>query len=109
MAHRVMVTLVDDIDGGEAEETVHFSLDGAAYSIDLSTKNAERLRDGLEPFVKRARRVQARTAKPGRAPRTADSRERPAEIRAWARAQNIEVNERGRIPANVIEQYEAAH
>jgi hypothetical protein len=106
MAQKVQVLLVDDLDGGEADETVSFSLDGATYEIDLSGSNAKRLRDSLQPFVEHARKAGA-----GRRRRTrgASSRERSADIRAWAKARGIKVNERGRIPATVVEQYEAAH
>lgn len=109
MAQKVEVLLVDDIDGGEADETVSFSIDGTAYEIDLSKKNAAKLRNGLEPFVSGARKARKPTGRGGRATRTAGSRERSAEIREWAKSRGIKVNERGRIPANVIEQYEAAH
>jgi len=109
MAQKVEVLLVDDIDGGEADETVTFSLDGTSYEIDLSKENAAKLREGLEPFVAHARRARKPAGRGGRATRTAGSRERSAEIREWAKSRGIKVNERGRIPANVIEQYEAAH
>ncbi|MEU8310818.1 Lsr2 family protein [Actinomadura sp. NPDC048955] len=106
MAQRVEVLLVDDVDGGDADETVSFSIDGTSYEIDLSKKNAAKLRSGLEPFVTGARR---RRKTVGRGPRTAGSRERSAEIREWAKNNGIKVNERGRIPARVIEQYEASN
>ncbi|GAA1525232.1 Lsr2 family protein [Actinomadura kijaniata] len=109
MAQKVQVLLVDDLDGGEADETVSFSIDGASYEIDLSGANAKKLRDSLQPFVEKSRK--AGTARRGRrgAARTGSNRERSAEIRAWAKARGIKVNERGRIPQNVIEQYEAAN
>lgn len=106
MAQKVQVLLVDDLDGGEADETVSFSLDGASYEIDLSGTNAKKLRDSLQPFVDHARK--AGTVRRRRT-RGASSRERSADIRAWAKARGIKVNERGRIPATVVEQYEAAH
>ncbi|MQY05967.1 histone-like nucleoid-structuring protein Lsr2 [Actinomadura macrotermitis] len=106
MAQKVQVLLVDDLDGGEADETVAFSIDGASYEIDLSAANAKKLRDSLQPFVEKSRK--AGTAKRRRT-RTGSNRERSAEIRAWAKARGIKVNERGRIPQNVIEQYEAAN
>lgn len=107
MAQKVQVLLVDDLDGGEADETVSFSLDGASYEIDLSGENAKKLRDSLQPFVEHARK--AGSVRPRRRSRGPSSRERSADIRAWAKARGIKVNERGRIPANVVEQYEAAH
>ncbi len=106
MAQKVQVLLVDDLDHGEADETVSFSLDGVAYEIDLSSGNAERLRDSLQPFVKVARKASISRRRRSRA---ASSRERSADIRAWAKAHGIKVNERGRIPQTVVEQYEAAH
>ncbi|MEO5874113.1 MAG: Lsr2 family protein [Streptosporangiaceae bacterium] len=112
MARKIEVLLVDDLDGGTADETVTFSLDGAHYEIDLSSANAKKLRSALQPFVDKGAR-QSGTAKRGRAAgrpvRGTSSRERSADIRAWAKGQGIKVNERGRIPASVVEQYEAAH
>ncbi|MFC0041112.1 histone-like nucleoid-structuring protein Lsr2 [Actinomadura rayongensis] len=109
MAQKVEVLLVDDIDGGQADETVSFALDGVPYEIDLSKKNAAQLRADLGPFVQNARRARPKAAKGGRPVRTQNNRERSAEIREWAKSQGIKVNERGRIPATVIEQYDAVH
>jgi hypothetical protein len=106
MAQKVQVLLVDDLDGGEADETVSFSLDGVSYEIDLNSNNANKLRDSLTPFVEHARKAGVGRRRRSRA---ASSRERSADIRAWAKTHGIEVNERGRIPASVVEQYEAAH
>lgn len=107
MAQKVEVQLVDDLDGSQADETVRFALDGAEYEIDLSEANASTLRSALHPFMEKARRQRGTRGKD--TPRPASSRERSAEIRAWAKDQGIRVNERGRIPAEVIEKYEAAH
>jgi hypothetical protein len=110
MAQKVQVLLVDDLDGGEADETVSFSLDGATYEIDLSGVNAKKLRDSLAPFVEHARKAgAARGRRAAGRSRGASSRERSADIRAWAKSRGIKVNERGRIPQTVVEQYEAAH
>ena len=106
MAQKITVALEDDLDGGPADETVRFGLDGADYEIDLSKKNAAAFRRQLAPFVDHARkagRVQRR--RPGR---TVSSRERSGGIRAWAKDQGIAVSDRGRIPQGVAEQYEAA-
>jgi hypothetical protein len=104
MARKTIVVLQDDLDGGPADETLHFGIGGLEYEIDLSEKNAARLRKQLAPFVEHARKA-------GRAPRrvarTAASRRRSRDIRAWAREQGIPLSERGRIPASVVEQYEA--
>jgi Lsr2 len=94
---------VDDLDGGPADETVRFTLDGRAFEINLSAANAERLRASLRPFVAAARR--ADRARRG----TGSSRARNAQIRAWAKAQGIELSPSGRIPLAVIRRYDAAH
>lgn len=111
MAQQVTVTLVDDLDGSEAEETVEFGLDGAFYEIDLSEDNAERLRDSLGEYVEHARRAggRKRAGRPaGRAPRTASAdREQNQAIREWARKQGMNVSERGRIPKEVTDSYNA--
>ncbi|TDD80539.1 histone-like nucleoid-structuring protein Lsr2 [Actinomadura rubrisoli] len=107
MAQKVQVLLVDDLDGGKAEETVAFSLDGRAYEIDLNKKNAAKLRKVIAPYQESARKARAVGRKS--ATRAAGNRERSADIREWARSAGIKVNDRGRIPANVIERYEAAH
>jgi hypothetical protein len=112
VAQKVQVILVDDLDGGEAEETVTFSLDGAAYEIDLSSENAAKLRDALQPYATSARRVGGRSGGRGRGGGGRSSRgnsARTAQIRAWAKEQGLEVNERGRIPASIVEQYEQKH
>lgn len=111
MAQKVMVTLVDDLDGSEAGETVEFGLDGAVYEIDLSGDNAERLRDALSEYVEHARRQaggRKRVARAGRAPRTASAdREQNQAIREWARKQGMNVSDRGRIPKEVTDAYNA--
>jgi len=105
MAQKITVALEDDLDGGPADETVRFGLGGAAYEIDLSTKNANAFRQQLAPFIEHARRTgRGQRRRPGR---TVSSRERSADIRAWAKDQGIAVSERGRIPASVVEQYHA--
>jgi hypothetical protein len=106
MAQKVTVTLQDDLDGGPADETVRFGLGSAEYEIDLSKKNARAFRKQLAPFVEHARRSgRGQRRQPAR---TTASRERSENIRAWAKAQGIAVSERGRIPASVVGQYEAA-
>lgn len=114
MAQKVQVLLVDDLDGGTAVETIAFSLDGAGYEIDLTAKNAAKLRDAFAPFVGAARRSGGRAASRGarRAPRKAAAvagGNRTADVRAWARANKIKVSERGRISADVVAKYDAAH
>lgn len=105
MASKVQIVLVDDLDGGPAESTVLFALDGSEYEIDLSAANATGLRDALRPYVEAGRKVSGRTRKRAKA---ASSSNRSAQIRAWAAANGIGVNSRGRIPADVAAKYDAA-
>jgi hypothetical protein len=108
MAQKVQVLLVDDIDEGKADETVQFGLDGVSYEIDLSSKNAAKLRDALAGYVGAARRVGSRTGRRrGRARSAGNGSAR--EVREWARANGHKVSDRGRVPAEVIEAYRAAH
>lgn len=110
MARKVTVTLIDDFDGeGAADETVEFGLDGVTYEIDLSAKNAAKLRDELKKWADAGRRVGGRRrgrAVPGR--RGAIDREQSAAIRDWARRNGHNVSTRGRIPAEIIEAFHAA-
>lgn len=110
MAKKVTVTLVDDFDGsGAADETVEFGLDGVTYEIDLSTKNATKLRGDLKQWVAAGRRVGGRRrgrSGSGRG-RGAIDREQSAAIREWARRNGHNVSTRGRIPADVIDAYHA--
>jgi hypothetical protein len=108
MAQKVQVTLVDDLDGSQAEETVAFALDGSTYEIDLSSKNAQELRDGFAAYVGAARKVgrTGKHARTGGGAATAD-REQNQAIREWAKKKGLKVSERGRIPAEIAEQYHA--
>ncbi|MEY9214758.1 Lsr2 family protein [Thermobifida halotolerans] len=108
MAQKVQVLLVDDLDGGEAEETVSFGIDGSSYEIDLSGDNAARLRAALAPFVEAARKAPSKRNATRGKQRSTPSRERSAEIRAWAKAAGKQVNERGRIPQSIMDEYHAA-
>ena len=107
MAKTTVVTVTDDIDGSEGAETVTFGFDGQNYEIDLSRKNRDKFKKGLQPFIDSARRVGRQGA--GRPARGRSSRKDSSAIRAWASEQGLAVNERGRIPAAVVAQYEAAH
>jgi hypothetical protein len=106
MAQKVIVELEDDLTGGPAEQTVRFAFEGSDYEIDLSAKNAAAFGKKLAPYLEHARRA-------GRAPargpgRTAAARQRWGDIRAWAKEHGLAVSERGRIPADVVQQYQAA-
>ncbi|MFD7923300.1 Lsr2 family protein [Streptomyces sp. NPDC059740] len=105
MAQRVVLTLSDDLDGGSAEETVRFGLDGRTYEIDLNTANAEKLRDMLAPYVEAGRK----RAKSGKAYRHTTVNADPAAVRAWARSHHMDVPPRGRIPKKVYEAFHAAN
>ncbi len=109
MAQRVITTLIDDLDGGEAEETLTFALDGKTYEIDLSTKNGQKLRDLLDPYIKAGRKTGGRTtiSRPKDA-KTGNTGPSTSDIRAWAKDNGYSVNERGRVPANVREAFEKA-
>ena len=106
--------LEDDLDGGKADETVQFGLDGVEYEIDLSTENYEKLRDALAPWVGVARRTggrRKRTVGSAAAPRAAaaDGASNTSDIRAWAQENGFEVSSRGRVSAEVREAYDKAH
>ncbi len=105
MARRSIQVLDDDLDGGPADETVRFALDGTHYEIDLNTTNAAKLRAAVEPFLQAAtpNRRNTRTA----ASRTSRHRDGP-EIRAWARAAGYKLSDRGRISNPVLAAYHAA-
>ncbi|GAB3562614.1 Lsr2 family protein [Amycolatopsis endophytica] len=109
---------MDDLDGSEADETVEFALDGVSYEIDLSDDNAAELRDTLAQFVGHARRTggrkrratngnTARTAAAAPASPSKSDREQNAAVRAWARDNGFDISDRGRIPSEVIEAYQA--
>lgn len=120
MAQKVQVVLVDDLDGGTAQETVSFALDGVSYEIDLSEANATRFREEMAGWVGHARRVGGRTKSPRRSGGTSSgggggsstgsgrsSGGESAAIREWARSNGHTVNDRGRIPAEIKAAYEA--
>jgi Lsr2 len=103
MATKVLTTLQDDIDGSDAAETVRFALDGVEWEIDLSERNANRLRNSLSDFIAHGRKVGGKRRKP-----TSSSQTDTKAIRKWAEATGVEVSARGRIPTEVVERYRAA-
>jgi hypothetical protein len=111
MAQKTIVQLIDDLDQGEADETVSFALDGASYEIDLSAANAAKMRDALAPYVANGRRANRGGSRPvgsgrrssGRGARS--DREQLQAIREWGRKNGWTVNARGRIPADLLEAY----
>jgi hypothetical protein len=109
MAQKVNVLLIDDIDGSDAVETIQFGLDGTHYEIDVNSDHGQQLREGLEPYVKKARKVTGAAGRSNRVRRTAANDAENKKIRAWARERHLDVNERGRIPGDIVAQYEAAN
>lgn len=114
MAQKVKIILEDDLDGGPADETVRFGLDGGVFEIDLSSANAARLRDALRPFAAKARRVpstRSTSSRPAGSRTTASAVKRNpeiAEIRQWAQENGYEVSSRGRIHQSIQDAYYAA-
>jgi hypothetical protein len=112
MAKQVIHKLVDDLDGGDAAETVKFALDGVQYEIDLSASNADRLRAIFDPYTaagakagRGAVQVGGRAAR-GRGSATVD-REQNKMIRTWAKKEGRDISDRGRIPQEIIDEYHA--
>lgn len=109
MAQQIQVRLIDDLDGSDAEGTVHFGLDGRNYEIDLSTAHAEALRESVQKYVLAGRRVTL-----ARRPSSAHGRQAtsdgpgPTQVRDWAKSQGIEVKDRGRVPADLVVKFQAA-
>ena len=105
MARREVIVMEDDLDGSTAEETITISMGSTTYQLDLSKKNADKFRKVVAPYVGAARTTpaNARSRRRSRAHMGAS----PQTIRAWASANGLEVSSRGRIPAHVIEQFEA--
>ncbi|WP_405375198.1 MULTISPECIES: Lsr2 family protein [unclassified Microbacterium] len=122
MARKIVHQLVDDLDGTVLEvgdgETVLFSIDGTAYEIDLTHDNAAALRESLAAYIDAARRVSTRAPSgrasnggngaAGRKQRRTGQRDY-GPIREWAAKNGFELSERGRVPANVLDAYDAAH
>jgi hypothetical protein len=107
MAQKVNIVLVDDLDGSEATETVSFGLDGTTYEIDLNDANAASLREALSGYVGHARKVTGGARRGRRSGGGSSSNTK--DVREWAKAQGMDVSERGRISAEVQRAYDAAH
>jgi hypothetical protein len=112
MSKQVITVLTDDLDGGDADRTVEFGLDGVTYTIDLSDKNAGKLRKALDPYLAVAARAGRNSgqSRPGSrrsvaAPAGRVGREQNQAIREWATKNGFEVSERGRIPSTVVEAF----
>ena len=110
MAQKVLVQLVDDLDGTTSDtvSTVQFGLDGVTYEIDLTDSNAERLRGLFSDYVVSGRRTGGRVKRGSGPGRNGSGNNDASQIREWAQANGIELAARGRIPAHVAESYRDA-
>jgi hypothetical protein len=108
MAQKIQTLFIDDIDGGEADGTVRFALDGTDYEIDLSSKHNAELRAALGTYVAHARKLAGASRRPvgraGRKPSTIDT----VAVRAWARESGFDIKDRGRVPADLVAKYREA-
>jgi hypothetical protein len=109
VAQKIQTLFIDDLDGSEADSTVRFGLDGTDYEIDLNAEHARALRDALARYVQAARRAGGGARRPARGARRASAGSVDnTEVRAWARAQGIDVKDRGRVPSEVVARFKAA-
>jgi hypothetical protein len=109
MAQKIETLFIDDIDGSAAEGTVRFGLDGTEYEIDLNAKHAQELRDALARYMNAARRAGRGARRPARGGgRGSASGPNSTEVREWAKAQGIEVKDRGRMPAELVVKFKEA-
>jgi Lsr2 len=104
MAQKIQTLFIDDIDGGEAEGTVRFALDGTEYEIDLNMQHSEELRSALGKYVTHARKVGGAARRATRSRRGNDAID-TAKVREWAKGQGIQIKDRGRVPADIVEKY----
>ena len=107
MAQKIQTLFIDDLDGCEAAGTVRFGLDGTEYEIDLSTAHSDALRKALEQYIRHGRRTGGTARRTSRSRRGSDGVD-TAKVREWAKGQGIEIKERGRVPADVVEKYKTA-
>lgn len=108
MARNVAVVITDDLDGSPDAETVRFGVDGTAYEVDLGASNRIKFEEAIAPYIEHGRRITRGRARPAAA-RSATRRSDLAAVRAWAKEQGLHVSERGRVSAEVLNQYEASH
>jgi hypothetical protein len=109
MAQKIQTLFIDDIDGGDADGTVRFSLDGAEYEIDLNARHTDELRTTLKSYIEHGRKVggparRATAARGGRRPSSVDT----VAVRTWARENGYDIKDRGRAPADLVAKYEEA-
>jgi uncharacterized membrane protein len=111
MVQKTVVVMTDDLTGGAATQTIHFSLDNLDYEIDLNDKNAEALRTDFDKYIEAGRKhkLEAGAARARRGTARAASAVDTAAVREWARANGQEVSGRGRVSKKIIEAYLAAN
>ena len=116
MSQKVVITQTDDINGSEGATNVDFAFNGTTYEIDLSEDNAAKLRSVLAPYIKAGRTIKSATVrKPrtntgaARKPRNKYTRARTKEIRSWAISEGYTVKLRGRVPEDIVVEYEKTH
>jgi hypothetical protein len=107
MAQRMEIQFTDDLDGGPADTTITFAVDGTAYEIDLSAAHAEELRQAIAPFVAAARKVGSTARRAAKAARA--NGPSPSAVREWAKAEGIKVSDRGRVPSELIVKFREAN
>jgi hypothetical protein len=107
MAQKIQTLFIDDIDGGEAEGTIRFGLDGTDYEIDLSKDHTDALHTALGKYVEHARKVGGATRRQVRGGRRSADVIDTTKVRGWAKEQGIDIKDRGRVPGNIVEQYRA--
>ena len=108
MAQKIQTLFIDDLDGSAAEGTVRFGLDGTEYEIDLNAEHAKNMREALARYVNAGRRVGGSARKPARSRRGPAGGLNTTEVREWARAQGIDVKDRGRVPADLVVKFKTA-
>jgi len=119
VAEKIVRQLIDDIDGTDITdgggEQLEFSVRGVDYRIDLSAANIARFDKALKPFIDAAETVGGARGRRAKSPGSASARGAKkasvdlADIREWARGEGYEVSDRGRIKAEVVEAFHAAH
>jgi len=108
VAQKIQTLFIDDLDGGEAEGTVRFGLDGAEYEIDLSKEHTDALHSALGKYVEHARKIGGTARRQVRGGRRGAVAIDTAKVREWAKEQGIDIKDRGRVPANIVEKYRSA-
>ena len=108
MAQKIQTLFIDDLDGGEAVGTVRFGLDGTEYEIDLSKEHTDALHTALGTYVENARKVGGAPRRQVRGGRRSADAINTAKVREWAKGQGIDIKDRGRVPATIVEQYRTA-